>query len=128
MEKEKVHNEKMLTKAEEQVMQTLWKMGEGGLREITEAMPKPQPHSNTVATMLKILAEKDFVQITNLGRINCYSPKISRKEYSNRSITNIGKAYFDGSYSKMVAALIENKKLNINDLELLLNELKKRKR
>jgi len=128
MEKEKVHNEKMLTKAEEQVMQTLWKMGQGGLREITEAMPKPQPHSNTVATILKILAEKDFVQITNLGRINCYSPKISRKEYSNRSITSIGKAYFDGSYSKMVAALIENKKLNINDLELLLNELKKRKR
>ena len=128
MEKEKTPNEKMLTKAEEQVMQTLWKMGQGGLREITEAMPAPQPHSNTVATILKILAEKDFVQIINVGRIHCYSPKITRKEYSNRSITNIGKAYFDGSYRKMVAALIENKNLNINDLELLLHELKKRKR
>lgn len=119
--------EKMLTKAEEQVMQTLWKMGQGGLREITEAMPKPQPHSNTVATILKILSEKDFVQITAVGRIHCYSPKITKKEYSNRSMTNIGKAYFDGSFSRMVAALVENKKVSINDLELLLQELKKRK-
>jgi len=119
--------EKMLTKAEEQVMQTLWKMGEGGLREITDAMPKPQPHSNTVATILKILAEKDFVQITTVGRINCYAPKISKKEYSNSSMAKLGKAYFDGSYSRMVAALVENKKMSINDLELLLHELKKRK-
>jgi predicted transcriptional regulator len=119
--------EKMLTKAEEQVMQTLWKMGEGGLREITDAMPKPQPHSNTVATILKILSEKEFVQITTVGRINCYTPKISKKEYFNHSITKLGKTYFDGSYSRMVAALVENKKMSIDDLELLLHKLKRRK-
>lgn len=119
--------EKMLTKAEEQVMQTLWKLGEGGLRDITEAMPQPIPHSNTVATILKILAEKDFVEVTAMGRIHYYKPKISKQEYSERSIAKLSKAYFDGSFNRMVAALVENKKISINDLELLIEEFKKKK-
>ena len=52
---------KVLTKAEEQVMQVLWKLGQGFLKEITDKMPEPQPHPNTVATLLKILVEKGFV-------------------------------------------------------------------
>ena len=48
---------KILTKAEEQVMQVLWKLEKGFLREIIDAMPAPKPHQNTVATLLKILVE-----------------------------------------------------------------------
>ena len=51
-------NPKVLTKAEEQVMQTLWRLQRAGLREMTEAMPEPKPHVSTVATMLKILNDK----------------------------------------------------------------------
>ena len=46
---------KTLTTAEEQVMMVLWQLGSGLLMEIVEAMPEPQPHKNTVATILKIL-------------------------------------------------------------------------
>ena len=52
---------KPLTKAEEQVMQVLWKLNDSFLREIVESMPAPKPHQNTVATILKILVEKEFV-------------------------------------------------------------------
>ena len=51
---------KTLTRAEEQVMQALWKIEKGFLKDIIEAMPNPKPHSNTVATLLKILIEKKF--------------------------------------------------------------------
>jgi predicted transcriptional regulator len=49
---------KPLTRAEEQVMKELWRLGSGLLMEIVDAMPQPQPHKNTVATILKTLVEK----------------------------------------------------------------------
>ena len=118
---------KMLTKAEEQVMQALWKIGKGGLGNITDAMPEPKPHSNTIATILKILSEKGFVQIEALTRVNMYSPEISKKEYSERSMKNIVNNYFNGSFSNAVSFLVENKNLSIDDLELLIETLKNKK-
>ena len=61
---------KSLTRAEEQVMKVLWLLGSGLLMEIVEAMPKPQPHKNTVATILKTMVEKGIVRIENVGRMS----------------------------------------------------------
>ena len=49
---------KTLTKAEEQVMQYLWEIETGFLKDILELFPEPKPHTNTVSTILKILMEK----------------------------------------------------------------------
>jgi predicted transcriptional regulator len=117
---------KSLTKAEEQVMKVLWNTGGGGLMEIVDAMPKPQPHKNTVATILKILVEKDFVRIESLGRIFKYHPAITKDAYSKRTLTNVAKEYFEGSFSNVVSFLLDKKKLSVEDLELLLKELKKK--
>ena len=72
---------KPLTKAEEQIMQSLWKLGKAFLRELVDAMPNPKPHQNTVATLLKILVEKEFVGITAIGRHHQYYPLVSKDEY-----------------------------------------------
>lgn len=116
---------KTLTKAEEQVMQVLWKLGSGLLMEIVEAMPD-EPHKNTVATILKILAEKEFVKVESLGRINRYHPAVTKEAYSKASLTGMAKGYFDGSYSNIVSFLVDEKKLSVKDLELLLKQLKKK--
>lgn len=115
---------KELTKAEEQVMQTLWQLGKGGLREITEAMPSPQPHSNTVATLLKILVDKGFVEIQPVGRVNLYLPKRSKEDYSEQTMNYITKAYFNGSFNNVVSFLVKNKNVSIDDLEALIKNLK----
>ena len=117
---------KTLTKAEEQVMMTLWKLGSGLLMEIVDKMPQPQPHKNTVATILKILVEKQFVSIEQIGRIHKYHPMVSKDSYSTATLSEIAKGYFQGSYSNIVSFLVEEKKLTITDVELLLNEMKKK--
>lgn len=117
---------KSLTKAEEQVMMVLWKMGKGLLMEIVDQMPDPQPHKNTVATILKILVEKEFVSIENLGRVHRYHPLVSKERYSKNRLTNVAKGYFDGSFSNVVSFLVDEKKLSVQDLELLLKQLKKK--
>ena len=117
---------KSLTKAEEQVMQVLWKLGKGFLKDIVEAMPAPKPHPNTVATLLKILTEKDFVSATTYGRMNEYKPMISKQAYFKNTMNGLVKGYFGGSFTQAVSFLVEEKKLSLEDLELLLKQLRKK--
>jgi predicted transcriptional regulator len=101
---------KSLTRAEEQVMKVLWQLGSGLLMEIVEAMPVPQPHKNTVAT------------------IHRYHPVLSWEAYSKDTLTHVAKGYFDGSFSNVVSFLVDEKKLSVKELELLLQQLKKNKK
>jgi len=116
---------KPLTKAEEQVMQVLWKLDKAFLREIVEAMPNPRPHQNTVATLLKILAEKDFVGIEVLNRHHQYYPLVSKEDYSKRSMKQLVKGYFEGSFSNVVSFLVKENNISVEELESLLQQIKK---
>lgn len=116
---------KPLTKAEELVMQALWKIEKGFLKDIIDEMAEPKPHSNTVATILKILVEKQVVGIEAYGRLNQYHPLIDKADYSRKSIDSLVEGYFDGSFKNVVSFMVEKKGLDVKDLELLLKEMKK---
>ena len=116
---------KVLTKAEEQVMQVLWRLEKGFLREIIDAMPAPKPHQNTVATLLKILVDKEFVSISVLGRQHMYSPLVGKEEYSKRTIKQMVKGYFEGSFSNVVSFMVKENNISIEELESLLAQIKK---
>lgn len=116
---------KPLTKAEEQVMQALWKQEKAFLREIVEAMPNPKPHQNTVATLLKILTEKEFVAVEVMNRHHLYYPLVSKEEYSKRSMKQLVKGYFEGSFSNVVSFLVKENNISLEELERLLKQIKK---
>lgn len=119
---------KTLTKAEEQVMQAVWKIGEGFIRDILDQLPNPKPHQNTVATILKILTEKSFIGVKVFGRQHQYYPLVSKESYSKSSIRNIVKGYFDGSFTNAVSFMVKENSVSLEDLETLLKELKKAKK
>ena len=119
---------KTLTKAEEQVMQIVWKLKEGFIRDIMDALPPPKPHQNTVATILKILVEKEFVGIKVFGRQHQYYPLISKDAYSKASIKTLVKSYFGGSFSEAVSFMVKENSISVEDLETLLQQLKKGKK
>lgn len=119
---------KALTKAEEQIMQAVWKIGEGFIRDIIDALPAPKPHQNTVATILKILVEKEFVGIHVFGRQHQYYPLVSKEAYSKSTFKNLVKGYFGGSFSDAVSFMVKENNLSIEELETLLIQLKKGKK
>jgi predicted transcriptional regulator len=119
---------KTLTKAEEQVMQVIWKLKEGFIRDIMDAVPAPKPHQNTVATILKILVEKEFVGIKVFGRQHQYYPLISKDAYSKAFMKNLVKSYFGGSFSEAVSFMVKENTISLEDLETLLHQLKKGKK
>jgi BlaI family transcriptional regulator, penicillinase repressor len=114
---------KTLTKSEEQLMQVLWKLGKGFLKEIIDATPQPKPHSNTIATILKILVEKGFVEYSTHGRNNLYKPLISQAEYGKKSVNQLIKGYFEGSPARLVSQFISDQKLSDAELEQLLLQI-----
>ena len=118
---------KSLTKTEEQVMHILWKLGQGFLKDVLENSPEPKPHSNTIATILKILVEKGFVKYQVQGRNNLYMPRVSKEEYGRKSMNQLVKRYFENSPAKLVSQFLSDEKLSVEELEALLQQIKSSK-
>ena len=108
---------KELTKAEEQVMQVIWNVGQGFANEIMAAYPEPKPAYNTVLTIIKILEKKGFVKHETFCRAHRYSPAISREEYSHRYLGSVVERYFNTSYLDLVSAFAKKENFSVEELE-----------
>lgn len=108
---------KELTKAEEQVMQILWQIQKGFVKDILEEMPEPKPAYNTVSTIVRILEKKGFVAYTAYGKTHEYYPLISKKEYSNYFLKNFVGSYFGGSFHKLVSFFARENDMDIHEFE-----------
>ncbi len=115
-----------LTKAEEQVMQYVWKIEKGFLKDLLDLFPEPKPHTNTVSTILKVLKDKEFVDYRVHGRQHEYFPLVSKEQYSGKTMKSLVTNYFKGSYKSAVSFLVEKNEMTVEDLEMLLNELKEK--
>jgi BlaI family penicillinase repressor len=115
---------KTLTKAEEQIMQALWKTGPAFVKEIIDEMPEPKPHYNTISTLVKILIEKEFVDFKAYGKSHQYFPLITKEAYSHKTLNGIVKGYFEGSFSNMVSFFVKEKELSVKELESLIEKIK----
>ena len=118
-------NIKELTKAEEQVMQVLWKIEQGFANEIMANFPEPKPAYNTVLTIVRILEKKGFVAHETFCKANRYYPIISKSDYSHNSLSGLVKNYFNNSYSELVSAFTQKENFTIEQLEELKNMIDK---
>lgn len=116
---------KQLTKAEEEVMQLLWKLDEGNVAAIIDQMPEPKPAYNTISTIIRILESKDFVSHRKQGKGYIYFPLVKKEEYSNQSLTSLMNNYFNGSFRNMVSFFVKKNDMSIQDLETILKEIDK---
>jgi BlaI family penicillinase repressor len=117
-----------LAKREEQIMQSLWDLKKGFVKEILENLPEPKPHYNTVSTMVRILEDKGFIGHVAFGKTHQYFPKISREEYQKTAVGDVLGKYFDNSYSKMVAYFAEEENISEQELEEILKMIKNNKK
>jgi BlaI family penicillinase repressor len=105
-----------LTKAEEQVMQILWKLGKGFLKDIVEKFPTPRPAYTTVSTVIRVLVKKKFIGFKTYGKVNEYYPLISKTDHFKSKLKPIISNYFDGS-NRELASFFANTQLNLSELE-----------
>ncbi len=116
-----------LTKAEEPLMRVLWQLKKGVIKEIAEEMPEPKPAYNTIATVLKVLKGKGFVDYKTVDSAYVYYPLIAEKEYTKFVFDKVFSNYFSGSYKQLVSFLVEEKAMDNdtrNELMKLADKLK----
>jgi len=114
-----------LTRAEEQVMQILWDLGEGLVKDIRDRFGEPRPARNTVSTVVRILEKKGFVDHKSYGNVHLYFPVVSREEYSRHQLFGPLEGYFDNSFPAMASFFAREKDLSLAEMEELINETRK---
>ncbi len=120
-----------LTRAEEEVMQVLWKLKKGFVKDILEHFNNPRPAYNTVSTIVRILQDKGFVDHKAYGRTHEYYPLISKSDYSKSHLSTFVNDYFSNSFGKMVSFFAKENSISVKEMEeimkLMEKEVKKQK-
>ena len=116
---------KELTKAEEQLMQILWKLEKGFVKDLIEKIPDPKPAYNTVSTIIRILEKKGFVGHKAFGKTHEYYPLVSKKEYTRGFMKNFMRNYFSGSFQEMVSFFAKEDNMSLTEVDELMEEVKR---
>jgi predicted transcriptional regulator len=114
-----------LTKAEEQIMQILWDMGEGLVKDIRDRFGEPRPARNTVSTVVRVLEKKGFVGHRAYGNVHVYFPVVSKGEYSKSQLFGLMEGYFNNSFPAMASFFAREKDLTLKELDELLEDTKR---
>ncbi|MCQ2128358.1 MAG: BlaI/MecI/CopY family transcriptional regulator [Bacteroidaceae bacterium] len=119
MQKKKTYT---LTKSELQVMNILWAAGKSlDVHGVIDRYDDPKPAYTTVATFLKILFNKKFVEYKKgTGKSHLYSPLISKAEYTRRTMEEMKNDFFNGSASSFVKFFVKAEKISRSELEELI--------
>ena len=122
---------KRLTKAEEEIMQILWDLDKGFVKDIIRELPDPKPAYNTVSTIVRILENKGFVSHRAFGNAHEYFPLVKKEDYTKAYVKSIMKDYFSDSFKEMVSFFTREENMTIEEMEairkLLNEEIKKQK-
>lgn len=115
---------KELTKAEEQIMQILWELKRGFVKEIVDRLPDPKPAYNTVSTIVRILQDKGFVSHESFGKSHCYFPLINKETYTRKFLRHFIGNYFNDSFPQMISFFARQENIDLKELEEILQQLK----
>ncbi len=108
-----------LSKTEEQLMQFLWKKEQAFMKDLIEAYPEPKPATTTVATLLKRMQDKNFVDYKQIGRSREYFPLVKKKDYFSKHVNGLIKNFFNNSPSQFASFFTEETNLSKKELEAL---------
>lgn len=120
-------NQKM-TAPEEEIMQIIWKIGQGFANDIMSEIPEPKPPYNTTLSVVKNLEKKGYVGHETFGKANRYYPLISKEEYSKTLLGRVVRNYFNGSLPDLVSAFAADYDISDKELQELADLIEKAKK
>ena len=116
---------KKLTKAEEDIMQIIWRLERCTVSDILEQLGKPKPKHSTSSSIVRILERKGFLDHKAYGRTYEYFPVFTKEEYSKKTLKDFVSNYFEGSMNRLVSFMVEENEMDIAALSELINEKEK---
>jgi BlaI family transcriptional regulator, penicillinase repressor len=114
-----------LTKAEEEVMQIIWKLERCLVRDIIDELGDPEMPHSTISSVVRILEKKKFVDHKAFGKTYEYFPIVTKEEYAQQGVKSLVEKYFSGSPRKLVSFLVQSEDMNLKELNELMKALEK---
>ena len=108
-----------LSKTEEQLMQHLWKLENAYMKDLLDIYPEPKPATTTVATLLKRMIGKGFVDYKTYGKSREYYPLVKKEDYFSKHVNGLIKTFFNDSASQFASFFTRKTDLTLEELEAL---------
>ncbi|MCH8878648.1 MAG: BlaI/MecI/CopY family transcriptional regulator [Planctomycetes bacterium] len=117
-----------LGSTEQEVLQALWGVGRGNVRQVLNEMHARGRNLayTTVQTMLTRLEQKGFVESDKSGMAYIYRAAVGREEVMRSRVRSVVEQFFDGAAAPLVLQLIQTEKFSadeISELHKLIDKL-----
>ena len=116
-----------LTGREEELMNIFWKHGAMFIRDLMAFLPDPKPHYNTVATLVKFLEEKGFLEREPMANSFRYKVKTTERQYRGSTVSDVVAQYYNNSYTSLVSQFVEEDKIDLEELKALIATIESKK-
>lgn len=107
-----------------QIMSVLWDINRSACAwDILDRFEDPKPAYTTIATYMKVLREKgyvDYFKNKGEGKTHMYVAKVTRAEYIRQTMKEMKKNLFDDSLESMFSFFVTEEKLTAEDIAELL--------
>lgn len=108
-----------LSQTEEELMQYVWKLEKAFMKDLLDEYPEPKPAPTTVATLLKRMTEKGFVDYEQMGRSRQYYPLVKKSDYFSKHVNVLIKKFFNDSAPQFASFFTRETDLTKEQLEEL---------
>ncbi len=113
-------------------MQYIWKRKKAFMNELLEMYPEPKPANTTVATLLKRMKDKGYIDYEQMGRSRQYYPTVKKSDYFSNHLKGLIRKYFDDSPSTFASFFTRETDLTEDQLkelqDIVEQELERRKK
>jgi BlaI family transcriptional regulator, penicillinase repressor len=106
-----------LSRRERQIMEIVYRRGEGTAADILAEIPDPPTYS-TIRALLRVLVEKQHLQHRADGPRYIYSPTVSRQKARVGALAQLVSTFFDGSAAQAASALLGSAQGKLSKAEL----------
>lgn len=121
---------KELTQRELEVLEILWDIKSGFVKDVIDRYPDPKPPYTTVSSIIRILESKGFVTHKTYGKTHEYTPAISRVRYKKNMLKNMVSVFFEGSFDNVVSFMTKENELSdkeAKEIAALIEQYKNKK-
>lgn len=108
-----------LSKAEEIIMEVIWKKEKVFFKALLNELREPKPVSTTLATLLTRMQKKKFIAYTLYGNSREYYPLIKREAYFSKQVNEMIEQHFDRSALQFASFFTNATGLSKKELEEL---------
>lgn len=108
-----------LSKTEEKLMRHLWKLDKAFMKDIIQQYNDPKPAASTIATLLKRMKDKGYIDYKTYGNSREYFPLVNKTDYFSGHFRGLLQNFFGNSASKFASFFTRATDLSTEELEEL---------